>query len=186
MLILITCVQLSKSYNSNDFKLDVPQIYQLDDYSCATTSAAMVISYFSNKTLDKDKVWDISGLNISNIKNYGNDMNGLKKVADFYGYESIFKESMSISDLEHLIYSGIPVIINILQKKNLQLTHAVVLVGYDKKRGVFFVNDPAEFIIGKEINYNKLNDLWTASVKGINATNYNISYKSGFIIYPKK
>ena len=183
---LSSCEQNSKNYKEGVyFKLNVPIIYQLDDYSCSTTSAAMIISYFSNEILDKDKAWNISGLNIADIKNYGNDMDGLKNISDFYSYESVFKESLSIHDLEQLISNGIPVIINVLQKENLQQTHAVVVIGYDKKKKTFFINDPAKSIIGNEISYENLNDLWLASIKGLGAEKYHMSYRSGFIIYPK-
>ena len=183
---LSSCEQNSKNYKEDVyFKLNVPTIYQLDDYSCSTTSAAMIISYFSNEILDKDKAWNISGLNIADIKNYGNDMNGLKNISDFYSYESAFKESLSIHDLEQLISNGIPIIINVLQKENSQQTHAVVVIGYDKKKKTFFINDPAKSIIGNEISYENLNNLWLASIKGLGAEKYYMSYRSGFIIYPK-
>ena len=47
----------------NHIKYQVPHILQNDDYSCATTSLALAITYFENldKSLDEEFVWKISG-----------------------------------------------------------------------------------------------------------------------------
>ncbi len=95
---------------------------------------------------NKNKVWKISDSSISDVKDYGNDMNGLKKVADQYGYVSKFREKMSINDIEKYLSNGIPVIINILQPQKTCATHAVLVVGYDRNKKILFINVSFRFI----------------------------------------
>jgi len=80
--------------------------FKNDDYSCATTSLAMAITYLENldKPLDKEFVWKISGTDQKDVHKYGNDMEGLKRIANHFGYKSEFLEYMNISDIEHLLY----------------------------------------------------------------------------------
>ena len=72
-------------------KWDVVYIPQNDMKSCATTSVAMAISYYerlNDHPLDKETVWNISGTDENTVYKYGNDMEGLKRIADYYGYKT--------------------------------------------------------------------------------------------------
>lgn len=166
----------------NRVKLDVIHILQRDDYSCAPTSVAMAISYFEKTTLDKNEVWKISQSSISKVQTYGNDMEGLTRIAKHYGYESQFLEGLSIDDLEELLSKGIPVVINLLRPNGKNIAHAVLVVGFDRKKQTLFINDPARSVVGKSITYKKLNELWSAHLSRPNRW----AFRSGFIVYPKK
>ena len=87
---------------TDSIKLDVVYIPQNDHKSCATTSVAMVISYYEklDRPLDKETVWQISGTDENVVYQYGNDMDGLKRIADHYGYESEYIENMQIEDID--------------------------------------------------------------------------------------
>ncbi len=165
-------------------KLNVVHIPQLDDYSCATTSVAMAISYLQGnkeKPLDKNTVWKLSGTSISTVKCCGNDMDGLSRIADHYGYKSEFSEGLSFFEIEYLLYKNIPVTINVLQQVGGNATHAVLVVGYDRVERVFFINDPAELVVGNRIGYDDLASRWSAYVSSPG----KMTHRSALIIYPK-
>ena len=185
LTVILSACQVNNIHNLNYKKLDVIHIAQNDDYSCATTSLAMVISYFEEKPLDKNEVWKISGSNIFDVMNYGNDMEGLKRATEYYGYISKFKENLSIADLEKYISNGIPIVINILQPNMASATHAVLVVGFDRDKKILYINAPAKSVIGKSISYKALDNLWSANIKKHDGTGYEIAYRSGFIVYPK-
>ena len=78
---------------------DVIYIPQNDRKSCATTSLAMAITYYEKRNdhpLDKEAVWRISETDEKAVYQYGNDMDGLKKIANHFGYQSEFVEQMTI------------------------------------------------------------------------------------------
>ncbi len=197
LLILTVCVSIScQSVNLTDVPregtvtlpdkiiLDVVLISQNDTYSCATTSAAMAISYFENRNnnpLDKDEVWEISKTSKSAVHCCGNDMDGLKRIADHYGYESEYTEDLSVCELEYLLSRGILTVINLKQKVDSNATHAFLLVGYDRVNKYFYVNDPGDTTGGAEISYSRLQSLWSAYLSSPSG----MSNKSGFIIYPR-
>jgi dienelactone hydrolase/predicted double-glycine peptidase len=160
----------------------VPYIAQNDDYSCATTSLAMAISYFENldKPLDKDIVWKILGSDKNDIHQYGNDMDGLKRIADHYGFKSEFKDNMEIFDIEKLLSQKSLVVLNISVSNNSSAIHALLVTGYDKNKKIFYVNDPANKQ-NKEMKYSDLQDRWKAHLYSLRGN----SFHSGFIIYPK-
>jgi uncharacterized protein YvpB len=164
-------------------KLNVVYIPQNDTKSCATTSVAMAISYyegFNDAPLDKEAVWKISGTDENTVHKIGNDMEGLKRVADYYGYQSEYVELMKITDIELLLSKGIPVMLNIQANKTGPATHALLVIGYDKSKNVFFINDPANRQ-NKELEYSDLETRWSAFLSSPKGK----SYRSGFIIYPK-
>jgi hypothetical protein len=111
----------------------VPLIPQFDNYSCATTSAAMAISFLGKTAtpLNKNDVWALSGTEIETVLRYGNDMSGLKKIADHYGYKSEYANNIDIPKLEYLLSIGAMPILNIKQNDNGSGggSHAVLAIG---------------------------------------------------------
>lgn len=176
---LTSCSYKSKQDVIYFKRLAVPYIEQRDDYSCATTSAAMVISYYEHQMLDKDKVWLISGSNVQDVKNYGNDMDGLKKVADHYGYKSEFKENLSLTDLGKYISEDTPVIINLLQEVGLPYTHSVLVIGCNSKDKIFYLHDPAYTVVGERISYQALSKRWSSHL----SKPRKLAVQSGFLVY---
>ena len=168
---------------SDSVKLNVVYIPQNDDKSCATTCVAMVISYYEKlkcKPLDKEIVWKISGTDERAVSKDGNDMKGLTRIADHYGYKSEYCEHMQIDDLEHLLAKGIPVILNIKASQRGLATHAVLVIGYDKNKKIFYINDPVDRK-KKILKYSDLESRWMAHL----SSPYGMSYQSGFVVYPK-
>jgi len=167
----------------NSMKLNVVYIPQNDTKSCATTSIAMVISYYENldhNPLDKETVWNISGIDEQAICTNGNDMEGLQRIADHYGYKSKFVEGMEIADIERLLSEGIPIMLNIKWKKASPQTHAILAIGYDKKKKILYINDPATRE-NNTLEYADLEARWSAHLN----SPYGMSYRSGFIVYSK-
>ena len=158
---------------------NVVYIPQNDGYSCTTTSVAMAISYYKNldKPLDKDTVWKISGIDEQTVYEIGNDMEGLKRIANHYGFKSKFAENMEIADVEHLLSKGMLVMLNI--KGWTAPTHAVLVIGYDKNKKIFHINDPANRK-NKVLEYSDLETRWSTYLSSPKGN----SYRSGFIIYP--
>jgi uncharacterized protein YvpB len=173
----------SEKITVNEVRLDVVYIAQNDKNSCATTSVAMVISYYErlkDDPLNKDTVWNISGSDESMIKRYGNDMDGLKRIADHYGYKSKYLEYMELSDVEQFLSKGTPVTLNILFNKQASATHAILVIGYNKNRRIFYINDPSNEQ-NKILEYSDLESRWSAHL----TSPRGMSYRSGFIVYPK-
>jgi len=162
-------------------KLDVDRIYQNDNYSCATTSLAMLMNYQDGKdiTYDKNIVWDKSGSTINSVRKEGNDINGLNRIADTYGFENYeFIQGLSIDELKYLITQDIPVLINIRNYYS-RGSHAVVVIGYDEKG--FFINDPSNrwHADGYHIDMATFKTKWWANLSFPRGKAYN----SAFVVY---
>ncbi len=163
-------------------KHDVLHISQNDGYSCATTSTAMAISYYEKLPfpISKNTAWDISGTRIDAVTRYGNDMNGLKKIADHYRYKSEYANNLSIETLEYLLSKNVLVVLNIKAKDQGPGSHAVLATGYSKPDSKIYISDPDGRI--KEFDYKHLERRWSASL----SDPPGMSFRSGFIIYPTK
>lgn len=156
--------------------LHVPLIWQGDNYSCATTSLAMVMSYYDKTRYIKSNVWKASGSLISDIRQYGNDMSGLKRAAKSYGFTQYEFTMLDTDKVKYLLSKGIPVIVNVRNFfKN--SSHAVVINGYDNE--AFFIKDPAYGDLQK--SYQFFNSRWFAD---LSSPRGKIS-RSAFIVYPK-
>jgi uncharacterized protein YvpB len=164
----------------NRVKLQVVYIPQNDTISCATTSIAMAISYYENlndKPLDKETVWKISGADENTLRKYGNDMESLKNITNYYGYKSKYAENMKISDIECFLSKGILVMLNVGNEVG---THALLVIGYDKNNRILYINDPKDKQY-KVCKYSDLEAHWSAGL----SSPKGISHRSGFIVYPK-
>jgi hypothetical protein len=167
----------------NQIKINVVYIPQNDHKSCATTSVAMAISHYEgldNQPLDKEIIWKMSGTDEDTAINYGNDMAGLERIAKHYGYKSEYADNLTFYDLEFLLSKGILVVVNIKEKKPGSAFHAVLLTGYDRVKKSFYIEDPAN-ASNQEMSYGDLAFRWIAYL----SYPRGMSYRSGFIIYPK-
>ena len=108
-------------------------------------------------------------------------MEGLKNIANYYGYKSEYIEHMKISDIEYLLSKGILVMLNVKVNKQGSATHALLVIGYDKNKKIFYINDPSNRQ-NKVFEYSDLKTRWSAAL----SSPMGMSYRSGFIIYPKK
>lgn len=188
-----TGVDTPDNYQANlpkNAMLDVERISQYDNYSCATTSLAMVMDYYdSENVILKQDVWNASGSSIDDVtKRCGNDMNGLERAAKEYGFENYkFASGLSIDELKYLVSNDIPVVVNI-RNFFMESFHAVVVTGYDDEN--IYINDPASAGGGKySVSYEKFLKHWYASLctprKGKHTRSAFILYKnSSFPIKP--
>jgi len=116
---LVTCCSCSKNARflaevnpSNVPKVvvhDVVRIPQNDNYSCATTSLAMAITFYEGRKgnpIDKDTAWAISGSDIQTIRTQGNDMYGLERLANHYGYFGEFMSNLTIPQVKTTTRGG--------------------------------------------------------------------------------
>jgi hypothetical protein len=159
---------------------DVPFIPQNDNYSCATTSLAMAISYYEDGTIaiDKDAAWQISGTDRETVRKMGNDMAGLERLATHFGYESEYGNRLSMSTLEVLLSQNALIVLNIRAYRTGRQTHAVLATGYDHTRETLYINDPGDS--PKEMSYADLEARWSAYLSNPRG----MSRRSGFVIYP--
>ena len=121
---------------------DVVLINQNDSYSCATTSLAMILSEYKglhSNPFDKDETWKRSGSSISAIKTLGNDLEGLYRVCDAYGFKYEFLQHLKNEEAEYLLANGIFMVAFI--SLNEHQTHAIALTGYDRNIKAFYAND---------------------------------------------
>jgi len=164
----------------DQIKIAVPHIAQNDDYSCATTSLAMALSYYrgdSMALIDKDFAWTVSRANKETVRKIGNDMESLGKLASYFGFSSEFCTDLTIDQIEFLLSRGILCILNIRTKGSFSEAHAVLAIGYDKIDKKIFVNDPANMI--KEISYKDLEENWLVVL----SKPYGFARNSVFILY---
>jgi len=160
--------------------IDVPLIGQYDNYSCATTALAMVMSYYDNTIYPKNEVWDRSGASIHEAtKVCGNDMHALKKAATSYGFHNHeFVSPLKLEELKYLISKNIPVIVNIKTYQCNTCYHAVVITGYDEE--LLFINDPKGHKARMPISQFKKN--WKAHLC---TPRRDMFSNSAFILYSK-
>ena len=162
--------------------IKVPHIFENDGYSCATTSLAMALSYFDNRwkcPIDKNTAWILSGSNKNRVISTGNDMDGLKRLANHFGYFGEYEDKMSIRKLELLLSKNILVIINIRAFETGKKTHALLAEGYSNVKKVLFVADPSN--LTTKISFSDLKKRWSAFL----SEPYGMSHRSGFLVYPK-
>ena len=155
----------------------IPQ-YQTTDYSCATVSLGMAITYVTNEkiVLSEEECWNYTGTKIESVRKYGNDMNGLGKVCKKFSLKYKFINKMNIDVLQYYLANQNPVILNIRPDPTQNYTHAVLAIGYDKRNKVIYVNDPAKLIT--QYSYDELIERWDAWIYRPSIH----SEQSGFII----
>ena len=171
------------SHLPNIVRINVPHISQNDNYSCASTSAAMAISSYIGlfeKPLDKEESWIISKSNKFIIRNFGNDVSALKRLVNYYGYSGEFVNKIGIYNLKYLLSKGVLVVLFIRPNLDMQSTHAILATGYDEANEKVFIEDPSNKI--KVLSFNELEKHWNA----ILSIPLSRTYQAGFIIYPKK
>lgn len=160
---------------------NVVLIKQNDNYSCATTSVAMIISEYEglhDKPLNKDDVWNLSGSSISTIRTLGNDLDGLRKICTRYGYKYEFIQDLKNEEVEYLLSKGVFLVAFI--RVNDTNTHAIVLTGYSKKARLFYVNDPAG---GKtQIPYPIMDIYWNALLSHPRIA----THRGALVVFPKE
>jgi hypothetical protein len=130
----------------NVHRTELAFLPQNDTKSCATTSLAMAITHYEgrdDRPLDKEETWRLSGSDETAVATRGNDIAGLRRIADHYGYESEFCQNLGFDELRGLLARGILAVIFIKLDEEGLRTHAVLVTGYDSGRRVFFVNDPS-------------------------------------------
>jgi hypothetical protein len=163
----------------------VPHIPQMDSYSCATTSAAMAVSYFINKIedpLDKDYVWKISKSDIYTINHYGNNMIGLKNITDYFGLRGEFHNKMTLLELKYILSIGALVVVNIRPNLSESSTHAVLVTGYDDNLGQLDFMDTSV----RSPKYTQSYEEYLLHWNGWLSNPIIYSERCGFIIYPNK
>ncbi|MDV7104595.1 C39 family peptidase [Vibrio sp. TH_r3] len=180
----MSTVNIPENYQENlpeSATLDVNRIGQYDSYSCATTSLAMVISYYDkNKVIRKQDVWDASKSSVYDVtQRCGNDMNGLERAAEAYGYTSYeFVNGLSIDELKYFVSNDTPVVVNI-RNFFMESSHAVVVTGYDNEN--IYITDPARAGGGKySVSYEKFLKHWYAYLCTPRRGKYK---RSAFILY---
>ena len=139
----------------------------------------MAISFYQGEEVDPHQAWALSGSNAEGVAKEGNDMKGLERLASHYGFSSEYAENLSVEKLEYLLSKHVLVVLNIKAHNTGSATHAILATGYDRIRGVIFVSDPANVLT--EMTFNELNSRWSAHL----SPPYGMSYRSGFILYPK-
>ncbi len=136
-------------------------IKQNDDYSCATTSLAMIISEYQglhNKPLDKNIVWKDSESSIDTVKTSGNDVEGLCRICNKYGFRYEFLQNVTNQEVEYLLSKHIYMVAFI--RINAKVTHAVVIAGYDRTIKHFYINNTNG--LKGSISYSDFDKCWNA------------------------
>ena len=187
IIIIIYLLFIIVGYIHEDtVRLNVHYISQKDMKSCGIVSVAMAISYYENlndNPLDVETLWEISGSDEDIVCQYGNDVEGLRNVANHYGYESEYREHMEISDIEDFLSKGILVILDIKNKKGPRY-HVLLVVGYDKNKKILYINDPTDRQ-NKVLEYSDLESRWSAYLSSRTGSHTREFHRGGFIIYPK-
>ncbi len=168
------------SHTPDEVINNVVLIKQNDNYSCATTSVAMIISEYEglhDTPLNKDEVWSLSGSNIGTIRTRGNDLYGLKRICDTFGYNYEFIQDLTTKEVEYLLSQGIFLVAFV--RINDTSTHAIVLTGYNKKTKLFYVNDPAG--AKTQIPFSVMDVHWNAMLSHPRI----LTHRGALVIFPK-
>ena len=107
-------------------------------------------------------------------------MEGLKRIADHFGYKSEFLKNMNISDIERLLSKKALVIPCITTDNKILATHSFLVIGYDREGEMLYINDPANKVA--ELKYSVFETLWASSFLSTPRKKVN---KRAFVIYPK-
>lgn len=138
--------------NTQKVLLDVPMITQLPELptGCELTSAAMVLSYGSAKSLDKMTLLEVMPYDDEdpNIGFVGDPRSeegwtiypqALGDVYENENFKPVDLTGASVEIIEQNISDGLPVILWLGSMHGLSL-HVVVLTGFDAEN--FYINDP--------------------------------------------
>jgi predicted double-glycine peptidase len=159
---------------------DVVRIPQNDNYSCATTSLAMAITYYEGRManpIDKETAWANSGTDIQTVRTRGNDMYGLERLANHYGYVGEFLSNLTIPQLEYILSRNVLAVLNI--KVTPATSHAILATGYDSDGELLYFADPAS--VRRVMKYSELENRWSATL----SSPPGLAIRSGFLIFPK-
>lgn len=187
---LVTCCSCSKNARflaevnpSNVPKVvvhDVVRIPQNDNYSCATTSLAMAITFYEGRKgnpIDKDTAWAISGSDIQTIRTQGNDMYGLERLANHYGYFGEFMSNLTIPQLKYILARDVLAVLNI--RVSATMSHAILATGYNRDDEILYVADPAS--VRSVMKYSEVGNRWSATLSAPRG----LASRSAFLIFPK-
>ncbi len=173
-------LEYDKNHIPDKYLINMDRIKQNDNYSCATTSVAMIISYYKqlSEPLNKDYIWELSKTDKERVLRYGNDIMGLNRICDYYDYNYEFKQNMSFDDLHYFISKNIPVVIFInFDRKH---THATVVNGYDSDKKVFYIIDPS--VEDEVMPEAFLEKHWSALLSNPKTE----SHRAGYLIFKKE
>jgi hypothetical protein len=160
---------------------EVCLIKQNDNYSCATTSLAMIISEYKGlheKPLDKDIVWKYSESSISTIRTLGNDVEGLYKICNKYGFRYEFIQHLTNKEVEYLLSKHIYMVAFISINEN--QTHAITITGYDRTNKHFYINNTN----GQKgsISYSDFDKCWSALLSHPRI----VSERGALVVFPNE
>lgn len=130
--------------------------YALPDATCNSSSCAMTLQFLKPGTLKGDK-GDDEYLRKVLALGKSTDHNVQTKVLESYGVYSIWKQTLTFSDLDRELNTGKPVVIGILHRGTLSAPkggHILVVIGKSDDGKSYIVNDP----------YGNLMDGYTTSV----------------------
>lgn len=127
--------------------LPVPYKSQWDDDArgtandCGPSSISMILNYYGEQTTT-DQIYKATGAGLGLIT-----IAQMQKAITSHGYDSQFKQNVSIEELKGLLDKNIPVIalvhygsLNSVQDKTYKSGHFFVVVGY--RSDGYYVNDP--------------------------------------------
>ncbi len=169
------------SHTPDEVVNNVVLIKQNDNYSCATTSVAMILSEYEglhDTPLSKDDIWALSGSSISTIRTLGNDLDGLEKICDTFGYKYEFIQDLTTKKVEYFLSKGIFLVAFV--RINDTTTHAIVLTGYNKNTKLFYGNDPAGAKI--QIPFSVMDVYWNAMLSHPRI----LTHRGALVIFPKR
>ena len=160
---------------------EVVLINQNDNYSCATTSLAMILSEYQglhDKPLNKDIVWNDSESSISTIRTLGNDVEGLYKICKKYGFRYEFIQHLTNQEVEYLLSKHIYMVAFIRINEN--QTHAITVTGYDRTNKHFYINNTN----GQKgsISYSDFDKCWNALLSHPRI----VSERGALIVFPNE
>ncbi|WP_029894595.1 C39 family peptidase [Desulfohalovibrio reitneri] len=140
--------------------LQVPLILSRDNYSSATTSLAMALSYRLGKKLDKEDVWKASGTTFLQVIKAGcQDAAGLRRAAGQwnYGDRSSFRTGLTTAGLKGYLNQAVPPVVLLRDPDSVEERYKGVIVsGYDETGFTILDPERGEY----HLDYQRFTSLW--------------------------
>lgn len=118
--------------------------YALPDSTCNSSSCSMALEFFKPGTLKGAKGDDSYLKKVLALGN-STDHNVQTRVLESYGLYSIWRQTLSFTDLDRELSNGKPVVIGILHRGTLSSPrggHILVVIGKSDDGNSYIVNDP--------------------------------------------
>jgi len=166
-----SCIFIDRKDLKNEVILDVQFINQIENY-CGPASLAMVLMYYG------ENYTQIELAELMGISTQGVSPNQILKTAKELGYSNSSKANCELDVLLYTLSNRTPVIVRTYDSEEVS-AHYMVVVGYNIKKELIYINDPAYNSIEtyngtRTISFSEFELIWNINSLGSKYNSYNL------------